>query len=112
MVTVSIKKKVDQLPNTLSSVNPDNTSNSCEDNDLSLKDSVKALDVKVDQILSILQRQSVETKLDVKSLRDKNRSLHLHLQESDGLISRLNDKVIHLETKLENLQLHSMKEIS
>ena len=106
---MALDKKVDHLPDQLSSVNPDNTSNSCEDNDLSLKDSVKALGVKVDQILSILQRQSVETKLDVKSLRDENCSLHLRLQESDGLISRLNDKVIYLETNLENLQLHSMK---
>ena len=42
-----------------------------------------------------MKRQSVETSLDINGLRDENRNLHLYLEESDGLISRLSYKVIY-----------------
>ena len=70
---------------------------------------LKNLEDKVDEVLSLLKVQTVQTGCDVHQLQDENRKLKLRLQESKGTIARLSKKVSSLESTVEDMKIHSMK---
>ena len=67
------------------------------------------LEKKVDEILDILKTQTIKTGLDISSLQQENSTLQLHVKENEGTITRLNMKAKSLETKIDDLQIYSMK---
>ena len=67
------------------------------------------LERKIDEILDFLKAQAVKNELDLNLLHSDNKALQVHLHESDGIIARLSSRIKSLETKLEDLQIHSMK---
>ena len=69
----------------------------------------KNLEDKVDEVLSLLKVQTVQTGLDVHQLQDENRKLKLRLQESEGTVARLSKKVSSLELTVEDMKIHQMK---
>ena len=67
------------------------------------------LEKKVGEILDILKTQTIKTGLDINSLQQENSKLQLRVKENEGTIARLNMKVKALDTKIDDLQIYSMK---
>ena len=67
------------------------------------------LERKIDEILDFLKAQAVKNELDLNLLHSDNKALQVRLRESEGTIARLSSRVKSLQTKLEDLQIHSMK---
>ena len=61
------------------------------------------------KVLDILKVQTIKTGLDISSLQQENSKLQLHVKENEGTIVRINLKVKSLETKIDDLQIYSMK---
>ena len=59
--------------------------------------------------MDILKAQTIKTGLDISSLQPENSKLQLRVKENEGTITRLNMKVKSLETKIDDLQIYSMK---
>ena len=111
-----LPKKMLKVQNTSEDINilvemEDTQSIHCQEDSKILKPVLeeKSMEQKVDEILSIVKANQVTTSLDINALQVENKNLQLRLSESEGTIARLSSKVKSLETKLENLQLHSMK---
>ena len=67
---------------------------------------LKNLEDKVDEVLSLLKVQTVQTGLDVHQLQDENRKLKLRRQESEGTVARLSKNVSSLESTVEDMKIH------
>ena len=66
------------------------------------------MEEKVTEILFVLKKLTINSAFDLKSLQWENKQLKLHQLESDGIISKLSQKVEKLEEKLTTMEAHSM----
>ena len=56
-----------------------------------------------------MKSETVKTRLDISTLQSENKVLHLQLKECEGTIVKLNSTVQKIESKVESLQIYSMK---